>query len=328
MSNPVKFLCLTIFIMAAMMLSPLVARADRLFSGDDWGTNLYEFDTAAGAWSEIVFCDSLRSINGLNTDGKGNLYESDGTRKIYKFTPDGDYSTFADLDDFGGAAAFDGDGNLFVPFFWAKKIEKISADGSTSSMVSTNVRGPEAVVFDSHGELFAADQASGHIYTFDPDGTQKTFASGLKWVSGITFDSHGILFVADDHANTIYKYTTDGKRSVFSKNIKKVSGLTFDSHGNLFASDGVGKLFKFTNKSGFLSTKPVLFASDLGHNYWIIALPGSMPMSTLLPMALARWWPWVTVAAVLTLVAAGFGIGFWLRRRSRRKAAAANAENS
>jgi sugar lactone lactonase YvrE len=329
MSHSVKLLWLTIFIMAATMLSLSPARADLLFSGDDWGTDLYEFDTTAGAWSKVLFCDSLRSINGMNTDAQGNLYVSNiGSQQVLKFTPDGDYTTFCDLGGSGGAAAFDRDGNLFVPYFWDKKIMKFSSDGSTSSLVSTNVKGPEQVIFDSHGTLFAADQSSGHIYTFDLDGNQSTFASGLKWVSGITFDSHGILFVADDHANTIYKFTPNGTRSIFSKGIKKVSGLTFDSHGNLFASDGVGKLYKFTNKSGFLSTKPVLFASDLGHNYWIIALPGSMPLSTLLPMAMAKWWPWVTVAAVLALVAAGLGIGFWLRRRSRRKAASANLENS
>ena len=306
------------------MSSP--ARADRLFAGDDWGTNLYEFDTTVGESSKIVFCSTLRSINGLNTDSQGNLYESDGSRKIYKFTSDGEYSVFADLDSFGGAAAFDREGNLFVPFFWAKKIEKVSPDGSTSTIVSTNVSGPEQVIFDSHGTLFAADQASGHIYTFDPDGNQSTFATGLKWVSGITFDSHGILFVADDHANTIYKYAPDGTRTIFSRGIKKVSGLAFDSRGNLFASDGIGKLYKFTNKSGILSNKPVLFASGLGHDYWIIVLPGSMPLSTLLPMALAKWWPWVVVASVAV---AGTGVGFWLRRRSRRKAAtAAAAKNS
>jgi sugar lactone lactonase YvrE len=312
--------------MVAMMLAPVPARADRLFAGDDWGTDLYEFDTTAGAWSQIVFCDSLRSINGMNVDAKGNLYVSNiGSREVLQFTPDGNYTAFCQLDGAGGAAAFDREGNLFVPFFWDKKIMKFSPDGSTSTLVSTNVKGPEQVIFDSHGTLFAADQASGHIYTFDDDGNQTTFASGLKWVSGITFDRHGILFVADDHANTIYKFAPDGTRSIFSKGIKGVSGLTFDSHGNLFASDGIGKLFKFKNKSGTLSNKPVLFATDLGHDYWIIALPGSMPLSTLLPMALAKWWPWLALSALL---AAGAGVGLWLRRKSRRAAAASNTESS
>jgi len=320
----IKLSWLAIFTLATVMFAPTNARADRLFAGDDWGTNLYEFDTAAGAWSKIIFCDSLHSINGLNTDGHGNLYASDGSCKIYKFAPDGDYDVFANLDSFGGAAAFDSDSNLFVPFFWAKKIEKISPDG-TSTLVSTNVKGPEAVVFDSHGELFAADQASGHIYTFDPDGTQNTFASGLKWVSGITFDSHGILFVADDHANTIYKFAPDGTRTVFSKGIKGVSGLTFDNRGNLFAYDGIGKLYKFKNKSGVLSPKPALFASNLGHDYWIIALPGSMPWSILLRLALAKWWLWLVLSASLAAGICGF---FLLRRKMRRARPASEVESS
>lgn len=166
MWNLIKFPWLTIFTLAAAMFLPPNARADRLFAGDDWGTNLYEFDTRAGSWSKIVFCGKTHSVNGMHTDGKGSLYAADcGSQSIVKFTPNGDYSVFAQLDSCPGASSFDSEGNLFVPFFWGKKIEKLSPGGSAGVIISTNVAGPEAVLFDSHGTLFVADQKSGHIYT-------------------------------------------------------------------------------------------------------------------------------------------------------------------
>jgi hypothetical protein len=302
----------------ALIFAPVHALADRLFAGDDWGNNLYEFDTSHGEWSKIIFCDEIRSVNGMNIDNKGNLYASGySDRAILKFAADGSYSVFAQLDDSPGAAAFDSAGNLFVPYFGSKKVEKWSPDGSTGSIFSTNVAGPEALIFDSHGTLFVADQKSGHIYTFDSDGNRSVFASGLKWIGGILFDRHGMLLVADDHANTIYKYAPDGKRSILSKKVKTPYGLAFDSRENLFVSDGVGKIFEFKNKNGALQNDPVLFAKDLGHDYWIYILPGSMPLKTLISLAPTSWWIW---SALAVLLAAGIS-GFLLIRRKMRRSA-------
>ena len=77
------------FTLTAGLLAPLNGRADLLFAGDDWGNNLYEFDTRAGESSMVVFCDQLHGVNGLTSDGKGNLFVSDyGSKSIIKFTPE------------------------------------------------------------------------------------------------------------------------------------------------------------------------------------------------------------------------------------------------
>lgn len=314
MWNLIKLPLLTIFTMAAMMFVSSNARADILFAGDDGddnGTEIWEFDTAAGGWSEIVFCDSIQGVNGLNSDGKGHLYEADcGSHAILKFTLDGKYDTFASLDYIGGASAFDSQGNLFVPLLNGR-IDKLSPDGSASSAFAANLGRPVQVVFDSHGELFAGDQKSGYIYTFDSDGTRTTFASGLVWIIGLAFDSHGILFVADALRNTIYKFAPDGTRTIFTKNVKTPAGLAFDSRGNLFASNGRGDIYEFKNKAGILSSKPILFATGLRHDYFITILPGSMPWPTLLAKLLLKFWVW----ALLGLLAMGAGGVFLLRRK-------------
>jgi sugar lactone lactonase YvrE len=61
----------------AMFFTSPSARADKLFVGDDWGNNLYEFDTEQGEASKVVFCDHIKGVNGLAFDTKTNLYVSD-----------------------------------------------------------------------------------------------------------------------------------------------------------------------------------------------------------------------------------------------------------
>ena len=111
--------------------------------------------------------------------------------QIYKFTPDGTRSLFANMPDEAFCLAFNSEGNLFVS---AKNIQ-------------TSV---------------------GSIYEFTPDGTRSTFASGLNNPFGLAFDSAGNLFEADYGSNSIYKFTPDGTRSTFASGLNEPGFLTFE----------------------------------------------------------------------------------------------------
>lgn len=311
------------FAEAAVLLLPSGARADLLFAGDDWGTSLYEFDTTAGESSMVVFCDELHGVNGLTWDSKSNLFVSDyGSRSIIRFTPDGNHQTFAQLDSSGGGLVFDRDGNLLVPFQWAGRIDKLSPDGSSRNTFADNQGAPVQLAFDRMGNLFAADQKSGQVYKFDSDGTRTTFATGLK-ANALVFDSKGALLVGS--GSTIYNFAPDGSRKTFARAPKSVSCLVFDSRGNLFMADGAGDVYEFKNKSGTLATKAILFASDLGHDYFITIMPGSLPSASPWADSLSSWKFWLLL---LLLLAACAGVGWWLYRRQRRTLAAADAKSS
>jgi len=322
MSTPHRLaIWLNTFTLAAGLWQPGIARADLLFAGDDWGNNLYEFDTQAGQSSMVVYSDDLKGVNGLTTDGKGNLFVSDfGSRQILKFTPDGNYETFAQLDSSGGGLVFDRDGNLFVPFQWAGRIDELSPDGHTDTVFATNQGAPVQLGFDRAGNLFAADQKSGFVYKFDPDGTRTTFATGLK-ANALTFDSKGTLFIGSGH--TVFKFAADGSRKVFAKGPKSSSCLVFDSKGNLFSADGSGDVYEFKNKSGVLATKPELFATGLGHDYFITVMPGSLASASVLVSSLSSRKLWLIL---LLLLAAGACFGCWLYWRKRRPPPAAGTE--
>ena len=323
----VSFFGLIAFITAGLWLATPTAQADLLFTGDDGGNNLYEMDTRAGELSKVVFCSQTHGVNGLGTDGKGKLFVSDfGTRTIRKFTLDGKYHTFATLESPGAAMAFDREGNLFLPYqgLWggAGRIDKFSPDGSTRSILASDVPQPVQLVFDAAGRLFASDQKSGCIYVFDPyDGSRSTFATGLKSPIGLAFDTQGNLFAADARGQTIYKYSTNGVRTTFCRRLKTWPAcLAFDSKGNLFMADGTGSIFEFKLAKGKLSPKPELVASGMGHNYFMTIMPGSMPNGILLSKAMAKmmatkWIRWTGASSALLIVVGG---GFLLRRKLRR----------
>jgi len=309
--EPLTVIALTV---AVLLLPPAPARADLLFVGDDWGTNLYEFDTVGG-WSKAVFCGEIHGVNGLTTDGKGNIYESDfGSRTIQKFTPDGQHTVFAELDSSGGGLAFYHDGNLDVPYQWVGRIDKLNADGSLNSVIATNLGAPVQVAFDRSGQLFAADQKTGAVYRFDDDGGRTTFAAGLR-ANSLTFDRHGNLFVGG--GDGIYKFAPGAARSLFSQKFRGASCLVFDSRGNLFVTAGRGDVYEFKNQGGTLATEPVRFARGLGHNYFITVMPGSMPLTTLLVKSFKAF-RFLWASGLLLLLTAAIGVGIVLVRKRRR----------
>src|SRR3954471_11889495 len=54
------------------------------------------------------------------------------------------------------------------------------------------------------GDLYASDYFGGNIYEFTPGGTRTTFASGLSSPVGLAFNSAGNLFAADQASGNIY----------------------------------------------------------------------------------------------------------------------------
>ena len=76
-----------------------------------------------------------------------------------------------------------------------------------------------------------------YIYKFSPDGTQTIFATGLIAPTGLAFDSLGNLFVADNASGDIYEYTPDGSRSVFASGLNDPFALAFHQSGILFVPE-------------------------------------------------------------------------------------------
>lgn len=231
-----------------------------------------EASTANGAVGDLFV-----SINGNGFDGGGF---------IYRYTSNGQQSTFAFGLSRPRGVTFDQFGNLFVGNMRCfggtcccqGTIVKITPAGvqSTFATLSQQNFQPEGMAFDQGGNLFvmAIDLTDANlastIFKFTPNGVQSTFGSVPGQAFGLAFDSVGNLFAAGN--SSIYKFTPDGARTVFAdpSQFPPNNGpidLAFDRFGNLFAStesglvnDPSNVVVKFT-PNGVGST----FASALGN---------------------------------------------------------------
>jgi DNA-binding beta-propeller fold protein YncE len=71
--------------------------------------------------------------------------------------------------------------------------------------------------------LFAASLSDDAIYEFTPDGTRSTFASGLNVPDALAFNSSGNLYVADYASGHIFEFTLGGTQSAFASGLGPMS---------------------------------------------------------------------------------------------------------
>jgi sugar lactone lactonase YvrE len=248
-------------------------------AANNGGGFIYEY-TPAGVQS--IFAPGLSRPRGMAFDHFGNLFvvtntfdSASGTFQpsIVKITPDGVQSTFATIsgDFFGSGLAIDGSGNVFVMAVddtsptGAATIYKFTPDGGQSTFGSVEGQG-FGLVFDSAGNLFAADAFDQTIYKFASDGTRSVFVGPDGFPpdhgpAGLAFDRFGNLFVSS--GDIVLKFTPDGMGSTFATDLDNARGLAFDRAGNLFVAEiiqtGPGDILKFTpNGVG------TVFASGIG----------------------------------------------------------------
>jgi sugar lactone lactonase YvrE len=243
--------------------------------GSNGAGSIFEY-TPTGVQS--LFASGLSAPRGMGFDRFGNLFVANTTfdevtqtseATIVKITPGGVQSTFAALTGnlFGEGVVFDHSGNLFVaaidstnPEGGPSTIYKLTPDGVQSTFGSTPGMA-FALIFDSAGNLFAADSWVQTIYEFTPDGTRTIFVGPTAFdpftgPNGLAFDRFGNLFASTLAAtpagsDTILKFTPNGVESTFATDLDWPRGLAFDRSGNLFVAERgafapPGDVLKFT----------------------------------------------------------------------------------
>jgi sugar lactone lactonase YvrE len=177
----------------------------------------------------------------------GDLYEADfGSGSVFKFTPAGIKSTFANELGNPAGVAFDSRGNLFVSDNLHGLIIKITPAGVKSTFAS-GLNMPFGVAFDANGNLYEADEGSGSVFRFTPAGAKTTFASGFSTPAGLAFDPPGNLFISNFTGGRIDKIAPGGARSAFASGLSFPNGLFVSPFGNLLECDsGSGNVFSYT----------------------------------------------------------------------------------
>jgi sugar lactone lactonase YvrE len=154
----------------------------RLFVGDTIFNNISIITTTG---SKVLFASGVVPER-LAFDKNGNLFVADISGVIYKYTPSGAQTIFANASNNRSGLAFDSQGNLFASNYLGGEIDEYTPSGVRTTF-ATGLNFPDGLAFDSSGNLYEADAGSGNIFKFSPNGVRTTFASGLQGPTFLAF---------------------------------------------------------------------------------------------------------------------------------------------
>ena len=303
------------------------------------GNGIYDYSGDGGAATNA----SLKNPIGVALDAWGNLFIADqnnfrirkvdtsgvittvaGTGSI-GFSGDGGSATNAKLSSVTGVAV-DAFGNCFISDSLNNRIRKIDTNDIISTVVGTGSLGfsgdggaatnatifsPQAIAFDSVGDIFIVDSGNQRIHRLNTNGVISTVAgngspafsgdggaatnANLRSPQAIGVDSTGNVFIADSQnyrvrkvgingiittvaGNGILGFAGDGS-SANNASLSSPRGLTMDGLGNVFISDTFNNRIRklayvdYADQPFFTLTNVTL--DNLSNNYSVIITSAS-----------------------------------------------------
>ncbi len=204
------------------------------------------------------FVRDLLNVSALAIGPDSYLYASsraEGT--VYRISPEGAVSTFAEGMGIATGLAFDRQGNLYVGdrsgtiFRLGPHGKHNTAEIFVYATIEPSIAAYHLAFRDDGVLLVTAPTTSSHqpIYAIDPDGSPRVFFRGLGRPQGLALDADGNVYVAGSLAGRrgIVRIAEDGSQAEVV-----VSGN--DLVGLCFLEDGAAAL----------ATATTLFQADLG----------------------------------------------------------------
>jgi len=179
---------------------------------------------------------------GLEVDAAGNVYTADfgatlssgppGTR-VWRITPGGDVSVFAEGLQGASGNTIDRDGRFFQANIAANTVSRIEGDGTLTPFVSEGLNAPVGLVFDLEGNLMVANCGAGSISRVSPEGVATLFVQDplLQCPNGLVRDEQGNFFVSNFMNGDVVRIDADGTTSVLAT-------LPGGNNGHLVYHDG------------------------------------------------------------------------------------------
>ena len=223
--------------------------------------NAYTANLGSGTISKISPNGQVSTFADLNPQKptalilspSGNLYVGTKAGTLFSITPEGVTSTFATVGKNPVAMIFDAAGNLYTANYIDSSISKVTPEGQVSRFAVVGTW-PSDIAMDSLGNLYTASYLDGFVSKVSPTGQVTTFASVGSYPSSLVIDSANNLFVTNSADNTISKITPAGTSTVFATVGKSPNSIEIDASGNLYTANYLDNTVTKVSSSGIVST--------------------------------------------------------------------------
>jgi len=180
---------------------------------------------------ETLAANLYGGTGGLSVDKTGNVYSSDfgpflgavqnllPQCKIFKITPAGIVTVFADSIKGASGSHFDKRGNLYQSNIISKEITRITPDGAKTTITADSLFSPVGVIVNDDNSLIVCNCGNNTLRKVNADGTSVLFVKSelLKCPNGITMDNNGQYYVSNFYDSSVVKVTPSGEASVLAK---------------------------------------------------------------------------------------------------------------
>jgi len=149
----------------------------------------------------VTLADSLvGAVGGIAVDRLGNVYSADFKDTVWRITPDGRVTRFAE-GLYGASGNFiDSRGRLLQSSFYGNTVSRIDRTGRAEILADQGLTGPVGVTETASGEIYVCNCQANTIGRIDPETRTATeIASGplFQCPNGITSTRDGTLYVVN-----------------------------------------------------------------------------------------------------------------------------------
>jgi sugar lactone lactonase YvrE len=175
----------------------------------------------------VTLTDTISAgSGGMEVDADGLIYMSDFGRtlqgppgpNVYRVTPSGEVSVWAEGLVGASGNAFDSEGRFLQSNIGSGRLSRIAPDGTVEPWVSEGIQGPVGIAVAPGDTLFVASCGGHTIQRVTPDGASSLFSDSelLRCPNGITRAPDGTLYVANFGNGDVVALARDGSASVLA----------------------------------------------------------------------------------------------------------------
>jgi len=226
---------------------------------------------------------------------------------LYEIDPDGVAEPRVISDNLGGGCGYNGfdwgpDGFLYAPGFFRDEIAKIDVDSGDTTIFAKGFGTPNAVKFDSLGQLYVNDTERGEIYKMDlSTGERELVLKTRENIDNIAFDSKDRLYISGADDGLVAEVKSDGTlRIVLEPGLTVPGGIAF-LNDTLYVADNYS-LVSIDTETGEQKdiVRSVNGISELAQPLTVSVYKDSLVLSSYLTNTVQIWDPG-TNTAILTL---------------------------